>query len=76
MGSGVLEKTAQVDVNACDDELTALHLAAERGREAIVELLLDREADVNSLGKGQKTALSRAAPILSPKITLSYRLTW
>lgn len=54
---------AGVDVNitADDDEATALHTAAQRGFDGIVDALLKQEADKNALDKLGGTPLMGAA---------------
>jgi cytohesin len=52
---------AGADVNAKDEnDMTALHYAAEYGHEEIVELLLAKEADVNAKANDGKTPLDMA----------------
>ena len=47
-----------VDING----ISALHIAAEKGNESIVKLLIDKgNVDVNSIGKSRRTALHLAA---------------
>jgi ankyrin repeat protein len=57
----LLEKGAKVDVvDERNNNLTALHFAADKGRLEVVQLLLEHKADVNAKTTGGNTPLMKA----------------
>lgn len=56
-----LEEWADLDIKESYDGLTALHIAAADGQETIVQLLLEKGADVMARSKHGETALHWAA---------------
>lgn len=58
----LIEASNKTDINSKDvKEFTPLHYAVERGREDIVELLIEQHADVNVKNKRKQTPLDLAA---------------